>query len=640
MEEPHDEQNEDQPQGRAVRYAYMRSDGTLDIVVGSIIAGLGGYAYQFLAGRSLGVQGFAAIGILLTAHFLSFVIVLMPIEQFVIRRITLGASGWVVPIRAVALAASTGVAAGIVVAVSGDDYFVAFSSRQVFILFVLATVAVHFFFAVGRGYLAGNRRFRSYGYASAAASMFRLAVALGVAIIAPSVTGFAWAHVLGPIVIVLWRPWKRPRNAQPVPSDDTVDTSEKGLLAGLVLAAAASQALLLAGPLVASRLGATTAQFSVVYATLLIARAPLTLGYNLIARVLPSFTQMAVRGERKELRSWARGIAVASVLLSGIGALLGAVLGPLLVGVAFGADFAPSPLVGAISGAGVVLAAGGLFIGQILVAKGQSVRLAIAWLAALVAAIIAVAVPIDDPVMHVVVAFAIGEIVALAALVTAALTPDADEAEISHGYLVAKRSIDIGGSMVALVLLFPVILLAAIAVKRNSPGPAVFRQQRVGRDGELFWMVKLRTMIFDQDEEVFKQHMAELRSAGADDAEYTIKIDDDPRITAVGAFLRKWSIDELPNFVNVLKGSMSLVGPRPLVVEEADLIGLDNPRFTVKPGVTGLAQIHGRDSIALSERTEWDDRYVETCSTKLDLEIMFSTIGAVFITPGDEDAEE
>jgi lipopolysaccharide/colanic/teichoic acid biosynthesis glycosyltransferase len=618
----------------------MRSDGTLDIVVGSIIAGLGGYAYQFLAGRSLGVEGFAAIGILLTAHFLSFVIVLMPIEQFVIRRITLGASGWVVPIRAIALAASTGVAAGIVVAVSGDDYFAAFSSRQVFILFVLATVAVHFFFAVGRGYLAGYRRFRSYGYASAAASMFRLIVALAVAIIAPSVTGFAWAHVLGPLVIIFWRPWKRPRNAEPIPSDDLADTSEKGLLAGLVLAAAASQALLLAGPLVASRLGATTAQFSVVYATLLIARAPLTLGYNLIARVLPSFTQMAVRGERKELRSWARGIAVASVLLSGIGALLGAVLGPLLVGVAFGSDFAPSPLVSAISGAGVVLAAGGLFIGQILVAKGQSVRLAIAWLAALVAAMIAVALPIDDPVFHVVVAFAIGEVVALAALVTAALTPDADEAEISHGYLVAKRSLDIGGSMVALVLLFPVILLAAIAVKRNSPGPAVFRQQRVGRNGELFWMVKLRTMVFDQDEAVFRQHMAELRSAGADDTEYTIKIDDDPRITTVGAFLRKWSIDELPNFVNVLKGSMSLVGPRPLVIEEAELIGLDNPRFTVKPGVTGLAQVHGRDSIALAERTEWDDRYVETCSTKLDLEILFSTIGAVFITPGDEDAEE
>ena len=104
--------------------------------------------------------------------------------------------------------------------------------------------------------------------------------------------------------------------------------------------------------------------------------------------------------------------------------------------------------------------------------------------------------------------------------------------------------------------------------------------------------------------------------------------------------MRKWSIDELPNFVNVLKGSMSLVGPRPLVVEEAELIGLDDPRFAVKPGITGLAQIHGRDSIALSERTTWDERYVETCSTKLDLEIMFATIGAVFVTPGDQAPEE
>jgi len=246
VEEPQDELNQEQAEGRATRYAYLRSDGTLDIVVGSLIAGLGGYAYQFLAGRSLGVEGFAAIGILLTAHFLSFVIVLMPIEQFVIRRLTLGARGWVVPVRAVALAASTAVAAGIVVAVSGDDYFAAFSSRQVFILFVLATVTVHFFFAVGRGYLAGYRRFRSYGYASAAASIFRLTIALAVAIIAPSVTGFAWAHVLGPIVIVLWRPWKRSRNEPRVDIDDLGDTSEKGLLAGLVLAAAASQALLLA----------------------------------------------------------------------------------------------------------------------------------------------------------------------------------------------------------------------------------------------------------------------------------------------------------------------------------------------------------------------------------------------------------
>jgi len=618
----------------------MRSDGTLDIVVGSLAAGIGGYAYQFLAGRSLGTEGFAAIGILLTAHFLSFVVVLMPIEQFVIRRLTLGARGWVVPARAVALAVSAAAAAGLVVAVSGDDYFAAFSSRRVFVLFVLATVTLHFFFAVGRGYLAGQRRFRSYGHASAGASALRLAIAVSVAVLAPTVTGFAWAHVLGPLVIIAWRPWKPSRSEPRVTGADIEGFEDKGLLSGLVLAAAASQALLLAGPLVASRLGATNAQFSVVFATLLIARAPLTLGYNLIARILPSFTEMAARGERRELRAWARGIAIASGLLSVVGALLGALLGPLLVGIAFGSGFAPTAYVAAVAGAGVVMAAGGLFIGQILVAKGQSLRLGVAWLIAVVAAVVMIVLPFDDPVVHVVMAFMVGEIAALGALVGAALMRDADESEISHGYQVVKRSLDIAGAMVAIVLLFPVMFVAALAVKRDSPGPAFFRQRRVGRGGELFWMVKLRTMIFDQDEEVFRNHLDELARSGADDSEYTIRIDEDPRITNVGAKLRKWSIDELPNFWNVLKGSMSLVGPRPLVQEEAELIGLDHRRFQVKPGVTGLAQVHGRDSIALAERTEWDVKYVETRSTRLDLEVLFATLGAVFRTPGDQGLEE
>lgn len=640
VEDPKDQSNEDQSEGRAARYAYMRSDGTLDIVVGSLAAGIGGYAYQFLAGRSLGTEGFAAIGILLTAHFLSFVVVLMPIEQFVIRRLTLGARGWVVPARAVALAVSAAAAAGLVVAVSGDDYFAAFSSRRVFVLFVLATVTLHFFFAVGRGYLAGQRRFRSYGHASAGASALRLAIAVSVAVLAPTVTGFAWAHVLGPLVIIAWRPWKPSRSEPRVTGADIEGFEDKGLLSGLVLAAAASQALLLAGPLVASRLGATNAQFSVVFATLLIARAPLTLGYNLIARILPSFTEMAARGERRELRAWARGIAIASGLLSVVGALLGALLGPLLVGIAFGSGFAPTAYVAAVAGAGVVMAAGGLFIGQILVAKGQSLRLGVAWLIAVVAAVVMIVLPFDDPVVHVVMAFMVGEIAALGALVGAALMRDADESEISHGYQVVKRSLDIAGAMVAIVLLFPVMFVAALAVKRDSPGPAFFRQRRVGRGGELFWMVKLRTMIFDQDEEVFRNHLDELARSGADDSEYTIRIDEDPRITNVGAKLRKWSIDELPNFWNVLKGSMSLVGPRPLVQEEAELIGLDHRRFQVKPGVTGLAQVHGRDSIALAERTEWDVKYVETRSTRLDLEVLFATLGAVFRTPGDQGLEE
>jgi lipopolysaccharide/colanic/teichoic acid biosynthesis glycosyltransferase len=610
----------------------MRNDGTLDIVLGSLVAGIGAYAYQFIGGRSLGEEGFAPIGVLLTAHFLAFVIVLLPIEQFVIRRLTLGFRGWVVPARALALVASTAAAAAIVVGVAGDDYF---TSRREFVMFVLLTVFLHFFFAVGRGYLAGYRRFRAYGYVSAQASILRVALALAVALIAPSVTGFAWAHVLGPIVIVFWRPWRVPAYIENQEEDIPPTDSDKGLLTGLVLSAAASQALLLAGPLVASRLGATAAEFSITYATLLIARAPLTLGYNLIARILPPFTEMARRGERKELRSWARGIAVAAAVLSFFGAIAGAILGPLLVSVAFGEGFAPTPIVAAISGAGVVLASGGLFIGQILVARGQSLRLFIAWMFALVAAVIMIAIPIEDPIMHVVVAFFVGEVAALVALTASALIRDKDEAERPHGYVVVKRTVDIGGSLVAMFLLFPILAIAAIAVRIDSNGPAFFRQVRVGRYGEEFWMIKLRTMDIDHDEQVFKEHIARMKAAGEEDSEYTIRIDEDPRVTRVGAKLRKWSIDELPNLVNVLKGSMSLVGPRPVVREEADIIGLNNARFTVKPGVTGLAQVHGRDAISLADRTELDEEYVVIRSSRVDGKILLETVGTVFSSSGD-----
>lgn len=622
------------PERRRSRYAYMASDGTLDIVLGSLVAGLGAYAYQIIGGRSLGEERFAPIGVLLTAHFLAFVIVLMPIEQFVIRRLTVGRRGWVVPLRAIALVVSTTIAAVAVVAMAGDDYF---ESRREFMVFVALTVIVHFFFAVGRGYLAGFRRFRAYGYVSASASLVRVGIAVVIAAVAPTITGFAWAYIIGPLVIVFWRPWRAPAVTSRITEEQAEASSESGLLSSLVLSAAASQALLLAGPLVASRLGATSAQFSITYATLLIARAPLTLGYNLIARILPPFTEMAARGERRELRAWARGIGIASAVLAGFGALLGALLGPFIVGFAMGPGYEPTPNVAAIAGAGVVLAAGGLFIGQILVARGRSLRLGMSWLVAVVAAVIVVAIPIGDPVLHVMIAFLIGELVALAALVFAALLHDADESATSHGYVVVKRSVDIAGSLIALILLTPILLVAAVAVRLDSRGPAFFRQQRVGRDGRDFWMVKLRTMVIDHDEEVFRDHLARLRAAGSYDDEYTIRIDEDPRVTRVGRHLRTWSVDEFPNFWNVLKGTMSLVGPRPLVRTEAELIGLDNPRFTVKPGVTGMAQVHGRDSIGLSERTEWDVRYVDERSTRLDLSIIFATIRAVVSTPGTGD---
>lgn len=619
------------------RYAYMRSDGTLDIVLGSLVAGVGAYIYQFLGGRSLGEEAFAPIGALLTAHFLAFVIILLPIEQFIIRRITLGHRGWVVPIRAVALAVSTTAVAAVVVWVSADTYFDGDAS---FVWFVVATVAFHFFFVAGRGYLAGHRRFRSYGYASGAASIVRLGIAIGVVLVGATVTGFAWAHVLGPLIIFVWRPFrvpdKRLRSSRgELEAEHIEEVGERGLLSGLVLSSAASQALLLAGPLVAGALGASAAQFSVTYATLLLARAPLTFGYNLIARVLPPFTEMAVRGERRELRSWARGMGIAGGSLAIVGAGLGAIIGPPMVAVAFGDGFRPTAMVAALAAGGVVLASAGLFIGQILVARGRAVRLAVAWSIAVTGAVLSLLLPIADPVLRVVVSFIAGETVALIALVVGALMRDPEEAEISHGYAVAKRSLDIGVALISLLLLAPVLAAAAVAVKVDSKGPAFFRQLRTGREGRDFWMVKLRTMVIAHEEEVFHDHLERLRYS-EDDAAYTIRIDDDPRITRVGGFLRRWSLDELPNLWNVLKGSMSLVGPRPLVPEEADLVGLDNRRFVVKPGITGYAQVHGRDSISMNERTALDERYVAERSMKLDVRILLATFGAVLRTKGEE----
>jgi lipopolysaccharide/colanic/teichoic acid biosynthesis glycosyltransferase len=635
---PLDDQSDATPEhSHRTRYAYMRSDGTLDIVLGSLVAGIGAYVYQFLGGRSLGEEAFAPIGALLTAHFLAFVIILLPIEQFVIRRITLGYRGWVVPLRAIALTISTAFVAAVVVWASADTYFDGDAS---FVWFVIATVAFHFFFVVGRGYLAGFRRFRSYGYASGAASILRLVIAMAVVVIGPTVTGFAWAQVLGPLVIFLWRPLRTPEKRRTgsrgeLSEEHVEQVGEKGLLSGLVLSSAASQALLLAGPLVAGALGATAAQFSITYATLLLARAPLTLGYNLIARVLPPFTEMAARGERRELRSWARGMGIAGAALALVGAGLGALLGPPMVALAFGSGFRPTATVAAIAAAGVVLASSGLFIGQILVARGRAARLAVAWFVAVVAAVGVLFIPIADPVLRVMIAFVVGEGFALVALVAGALMRDPEEGEISHGYAVAKRSLDIAVALIAMLLLAPVLLIAAIAVKTDSRGPAFFRQLRTGRNGIDFWMVKLRTMEFGHDDAVFHDHLA-LLEYSQDDDEYTIKIDDDPRVTRVGGFLRRWSLDELPNLWNVLKGSMSLVGPRPLVPEEADLVGLDNARFLVKPGITGYAQVHGRDSISISERTALDDEYVEIRSMKVDIRILLETVGTVFSGKGEE----
>lgn len=193
----------------------------------------------------------------------------------------------------------------------------------------------------------------------------------------------------------------------------------------------------------------------------------------------------------------------------------------------------------------------------------------------------------------------------------------------------AKRSFDVGASLLGLVALSPALLVVAIAVKRSSPGPILFRQERVGQDARPFGMLKFRTMVVNA-EELLDDLMEENESDGP-----LFKMRDDPRITRVGAFLRKTSIDELPQLWNVVRGEMSLVGPRPALASEmadweADLYG----RLRVKPGVTGMWQVSGRSTTSFDEYTRLDLYYVDNWSLVVDLAILAKTIPAVLRSDG------
>jgi lipopolysaccharide/colanic/teichoic acid biosynthesis glycosyltransferase len=174
-----------------------------------------------------------------------------------------------------------------------------------------------------------------------------------------------------------------------------------------------------------------------------------------------------------------------------------------------------------------------------------------------------------------------------------------------------RRSFDIAVGLVALLIASPLLLVAAIAIAIESPGTPLYRQRRVGKDGAEFELIKLRTMVKN----------AERLGAG-------LAVDeDDPRILRSGALLRRFSIDELPNLVNVLKGDMSIVGPRPTVMAQVEKYDeRQRGRLAVKPGITGWAQVNGRASLPWSERIDLDLWYVEHRGARLDAKILVRTV--------------
>jgi exopolysaccharide biosynthesis polyprenyl glycosylphosphotransferase len=200
---------------------------------------------------------------------------------------------------------------------------------------------------------------------------------------------------------------------------------------------------------------------------------------------------------------------------------------------------------------------------------------------------------------------------------------------LSRSTKLIKRAVDLIGALIGIVVFLPLFVLVGLAIKLDSPGPVFFRQVRVGEGARTFRIWKFRTMCADA--ETRKQEVAHLNRhllPGGDPRMF--KVNDDPRITRVGARLRRFSLDELPQLLNVLVGQMSLVGPRPLILAEAEYVGAwARSRLEIKPGITGLWQVLGRSDIPFEEMTRLDYLYVTTWTLWTDLRLILKTLPAV-----------
>ncbi len=198
--------------------------------------------------------------------------------------------------------------------------------------------------------------------------------------------------------------------------------------------------------------------------------------------------------------------------------------------------------------------------------------------------------------------------------------------------LIVKRAIDIIGGLVGSIISLPIILITAIPLLIESPGPLIFKQQRIGKNGRIFNIYKIRSMYVDAEERK-KALMEQNKMDG-----FMFKMDNDPRITKVGKFIRKTSIDELPQFWNVLKGDMSLVGTRPPTIDEFEQYESHHKRrLSLNPGITGLWQVSGRSDIQdFEEVVKLDCTYIDNWSLWLDIKILFKTVGVVLTHKGAE----
>jgi O-antigen/teichoic acid export membrane protein len=394
--------------------------GTTAMFVGTVVSAIGAYLFQVIGGRALGAEAFAPVSVMWTVLFLGFTVFVLPVEQMVIRRLVLrhgsprplAGAGRVI---GAVIGTATLVAVGFAVLaneslLNGDRGYIPVGG----VMFI-----VYGIFAVARGHLAGSHRFLEYGVVVGLDAIGKVVGAAVVALAGWGPVALTWALIVSPLVVLAVRPFRRVTAAGTAPG--LPPDAETGFIGGFLVANAASQTVLAAGPLVVGALGSSAGAVSVFFVTTTLFRGPMSASYNLIARVLPVATRRAAAGEDSVLDRW-----VARLLLGGLGVgavvgAAGALFGPAVVSALYGLEFKPDAGLAGLAAAGVIAGMAGLATTQILVARGHTPLMAVVWLIALAVAALTVVLVHGSPSTRVAAAFCVSETAALAGLSVAAL---------------------------------------------------------------------------------------------------------------------------------------------------------------------------------------------------------------------------
>jgi O-antigen/teichoic acid export membrane protein len=384
----------------------FRAPGTTFMISGGLVGAVGAYLFQVIGANAIGSEDFAPISLLWTAFFILATISLVPIEQYVTREVASGRKAIPNAARATYwFAVAAAVVSGMFVIVTRESLFV--GSWQYVVQAILLVVGYSLLF-FGKGVLAGRRRFADVGWVLIIETVVRLLAGIVAIQLFASAESLGWAMVLGGFSVLGMRWWRRDSG-----DEDASPAPATRFLGGYIGGSTSSQLLLGGAPIAAALFGASPSLVSVIFVTFTLYRAPLTLIFALQGRVLPYLVGLTGGTDRRRLARIAGMVVAAGVGLALLGALVGWLVGPEVVGLLYNEEFIPERAVAALAAGGVMAAAAAQIAGQVLVAEGRTSRLAVAWLVGLVVALVVMVFYRPEPDLRVATGFAVGESVSL-----------------------------------------------------------------------------------------------------------------------------------------------------------------------------------------------------------------------------------